>query len=91
MSDDLKKLLRRPYGNLTGVERQQVADRIEELEAEAEGAAAIIASERAEVLALRRKLLATCQRETATIVRWEAKLAKLEAHVAELKGETDDT
>jgi len=33
-----------------------MVDRIEELEAEAEGAAAIIASERAEVLALRRKL-----------------------------------
>jgi hypothetical protein len=33
MSDDLVKLLRRPYGNLTGGERQDAADRIEELEA----------------------------------------------------------
>jgi len=33
MSDDLVKLLRRPYGSLTGGERQAVADRIEELEA----------------------------------------------------------
>lgn len=34
MSDDLVKLLRRPYGNLTFAEKKEVADRIEELEAE---------------------------------------------------------
>jgi hypothetical protein len=36
MSDDLVKLLRRPYGNLTGDERKAVASRIEELEAQLE-------------------------------------------------------
>ena len=33
MSDDLVKLLRRPYGNLTFAEKKEVADCIEELEA----------------------------------------------------------
>ena len=39
MSDDLVTLLRRPYGNLTGGERQAVADRIESLEAKLREAA----------------------------------------------------
>ena len=34
MSDDLVRLLRRPYGNLTFAEKRDAADRIEELEAE---------------------------------------------------------
>lgn len=32
MSDDLVKLLRRPYGSLTFAEKKEAADRIEELE-----------------------------------------------------------
>jgi hypothetical protein len=42
MGDDLVKLLRRQYGNLTGGERQAVADRIEALDAQLAKAAAVV-------------------------------------------------
>ena len=60
-------------------ELEQAEARIEELEAQVEGANSIIATEQAEVLALRKKMakaVAELEQAEARIVELEAKLAK---------------
>ena len=71
--------------------------RIEELEAQVEGCLAVIATERAEVLALRRKLakvvgalesLTTCVEDSFTWVAETEVMDDSRTTLAELKGET---
>src|SRR6056297_2637698 len=65
-------------GPMHGAQPYIRADRIEELEGEAEGAAAIIATERAEVLALRQKL----EKAKEALLNIDCKLTNMQPKIA---------